>query len=116
MATPARPPQQSGPTDQLELMRVANGPALGTGRTAQAVDQATAQAKQDGDLVDTDAAMVGLAVAMGDAVDHALRRRDPFAAAAAGRELRETLLALRLSPLSRDDAPGDDDSFDLGPS
>lgn len=43
-----------------------------------------------------------LAAGLARAVDLALNRRDPYAVAQAGRELRETLTRLRMDPVARE--------------
>lgn len=59
-----------------------------------------------------DAAAVQLAVELGRAVDLGNARRDPYAVAAAGRELREQLARLKLDPASREGGPaGDVEAF-----
>lgn len=56
-----------------------------------------------GALEDRDAGAGELAAQLARAVDVAQRvRRDPYAVATAGRELREQLARLRLDPVSRD--------------
>lgn len=62
------------------------------------------------DRVDTAAAV--LAIELGRAVDIGNRRRDPYAVAAAARELREQLIRLRLDPVSRGEGADDDNAFD----
>lgn len=52
-------------------------------------------------LDERDAGMGALAVACARAVDLAHYRRDPYAVASAARELRETLVRLRMDPASR---------------
>lgn len=52
-------------------------------------------------LDDRDKGMGALAVACARAVDLAHYRRDPYAVASAARELRETLVRLRMDPASR---------------
>jgi hypothetical protein len=53
------------------------------------------------ELDDRDKGMGALAEACAWAVDLAHYRRDPYAVAAAARELRETLVRLRMDPASR---------------
>lgn len=52
-------------------------------------------------LDDRDRGMGGLAIACARAVDLAQGRGDPYAVASAARELRETLVRLRMDPASR---------------
>ena len=53
-------------------------------------------------LDDRDKGAGALAIACARAVDLAHGRRDPYAVAAAARELRETLTRLRMDPVSRE--------------
>ena len=61
------------------------------------VTEAVAAAQLD----DRDKGMAGLAIACARAVDLAQGRGDPYAVASAARELRETLVRLRMDPASR---------------
>lgn len=76
-------------------------------RPVRRVEQGVLKAVEAAHLDDRDAGMAALAVECGAAVDVAQRRLDPFAVAAAARELRETLIRLKLDPVSRDGG-GDD--------
>lgn len=67
------------------------------GPTQSAVTRAVEAASLEG----RDEGMSALAVACARAVDLAQYRKDPFAIAAAARELRETLVRLRMDPASR---------------
>lgn len=88
MSTPQPPP------DQLPGLEVPTPPA---GDLAAAVARSVAAAQLDA----RDEGTGQLAVACARAVDAAGRRGDPYAVAAAGRELRETLIRLRLDPQAR---------------
>lgn len=66
------------------------------------VQRAIRQAVDAAQLDDRDQGMAAAAEAAARAVDLAHGRRDPYAVAAAVRELRETLIRLRLDPVSRD--------------
>lgn len=68
-------------------------------------------AVESAQLDDRDKGMAQLAIECGYAVDVAQRRRDPYAVAAAARELRETLIRLQLDPTSRGEG-NRGDSFD----
>lgn len=68
---------------------------------AQALEVAVREAITAASLDDRDKGMAGLAISCARAVDLAHGRRDPYAIATAARELRETLVRLRLDPASR---------------
>lgn len=78
------------------------------GRCELAVSRSLAIARVEGKVDQLDDGACALAVELARAVDIANRRTDPFAAAAAGRELREQLGRLRLDPGSRGEARTDD--------
>lgn len=80
--------------EQLDGLEV---PASRAGPTQTAVTQAIEAAALD----ERDKGMGSLAIACARAVDLAQYRRDPFAIAAAARELRETLVKLRMDPQTR---------------
>lgn len=92
----------------LELDGLETGPAAMVEAAVRRSLRAAASAQLVGEL---DAAAGALAAGCARAVDHGLTRHDPYAVAAAGRELRETLVRLKLDPMSRD--TGDDDLGDL---
>lgn len=73
-------------------------PAGQAGHTQAAVQRAIAAAQLD----DRDGGMAALAEACARAVDLGHGRRDPYAVASAARELRETLMRLKLDPVSRE--------------
>lgn len=83
--------------EPLAGLEVAQGKA---GHTQLRVQSAIAAAQLD----DRDAGMAALAEACARAVDLAHYRRDPYAVASAARELRETLIRLKLDPVSREGA------------
>lgn len=86
-------PDQPSTDDQLPLD--VKPPELGyVGKAVQASVEAAA-------LDSRDKGAGALAVACARAVDTAQRRGDPYAVAAAARELRETLIRLRLDPVAR---------------
>jgi hypothetical protein len=66
-----------------------------------ALDKAVTAARTAGSLSDVDAAAITLARAQARGVDGAESARNPWALAALGRELRETLIRLRMDPVSR---------------
>lgn len=68
-----------------------------TGHLVAVVREAITAAQLD----DRDKGMGELAVSCARAVELAQGRRDPYAVAAAARELRETLTRLRMDPASR---------------
>lgn len=74
------------------------GPTGGKAGYLQAQVTAAIEAAQ---LDDRDKGMGALAIACARAVDLAHGRRDPYAVASAARELRETLVRLRMDPASR---------------
>jgi hypothetical protein len=76
-------------------------PAGRKGRVEAALDKAIAAARQAGNLSDVDGAAITLARAQARGVDAAEGGRNPWALAALGRELRETLIRLRMDPVSR---------------
>lgn len=80
---------------------VGRGPA---GRLEVAVKRTLEHAAETGVLGELDAALAGLALELARACDQGTRRFDPYAVAAAGRELREVLSRLKLDPSSRPDA------------
>jgi hypothetical protein len=65
------------------------------------VERAVRASIKDAALDDRDGAAAELAASLARAVDLAHGRRDPYAVATVGRELRETLIRLRLDPTSR---------------
>lgn len=71
------------------------------GRVERKVAASVRAAVAAGSLADVDAGMAALAVELGRAVDSGSRRGDPYAVAAAARELREALTRLRLEPTAR---------------
>lgn len=74
-------------------------------RVEIAIDKAIRAARADASLVDVDAGAYTLARELARIVDYsAAVKHDPYAVAAASRELREVLHALRLTPRSRDTA------------
>lgn len=73
-------------------------PAGRPGHTQEQVQKAIKAAALD----DRDLGMAALAEACARAVDLAHGRRDPYAVAAAARELRETLMRLKLDPVARE--------------
>lgn len=91
MTAADRPPAQ----DDLPGLDV---PAQPRGGVERAVRAAIAEAALD----KRDAGAAELAASMARAVDLAHGRRDPYAVAAAGRELRECLMRLRMDPVSRE--------------
>lgn len=100
MTKPADPRQPS--VGQAEL--------IGKGdvdRPVRRVESAVAASVEAAKLDPRDAAMGALAVECGTAVDVGSRRLDPYAVAAAARELRETLIRLRLDPVSREGSDDD---------
>lgn len=90
----------------LDVGTLDNGPAAMVEGAVRRSLRAAADAGLVGEL---DAAAGALAAGCARAVDHGLKRHDPYAVAAAARELRETLVRLKLDPLSRDG--GEDDDF-----
>lgn len=62
---------------------------------------AVTAAVEAADLDDRDQGMGALAAALARAVDRSHMRNDPYAVATTGRELRETLVRLRMDPQSR---------------
>lgn len=76
-------------------------PAARKGRVEVALDRAIAAARDVKSLSALDAAIVTLARAQARGVDAAEGARDTWALAAIGRELRETLIRMRLDPASR---------------
>jgi hypothetical protein len=90
----------------LDLTGLDSGPAF---MVEAAVRRSLKAASEAGLVGELDAAVGALAAGCARAVDHGLKRHDPYAVAAAARELRETLVRLKLDPLSRD--TGDDDDF-----
>lgn len=88
-------------------------PKVGRGRPGR-LERITAKtlraAKAAGELTDRDDAMAQLAVELARSIDVAARFGGPnlpYALQAAGRELRETLVRLRLDPTSRGGAGSD---------
>lgn len=65
------------------------------------LETAVRAAVESAQLDDRDKGTGELATSCARAVDLAHGRRDPYAVAAAARELRETLVALRMTPASR---------------
>lgn len=66
-----------------------------------ALDKAIVAARKGGMLADVDAAVLTLARAQARGVDAAEQERNTWALAAIGRELRETLIRMRMDPVSR---------------
>lgn len=79
---------------------------LNRGRPVGAVETAVRRSLEAAALDDRDRGAGELAAACARAVDLAGGRRDPYAVAAAARELRETLNRLKLDPTAREDAAG----------
>lgn len=77
------------------------------GRTEGWVRGAIAVAEEQGLLGELDKGLAGLAVELAAACDMGRRRHDPYAVAAAGRELREVLSRLKLDPTARVTGQGD---------
>lgn len=73
----------------------------GAGGKAGPLQAAIARSVAAAQLDDRDEGAGALAVACARAVDLAHYRRDPYAVAAAARELREQLIRLRLDPQAR---------------
>lgn len=71
------------------------------GRVETALDKALTAARRAGGLADVDAAVMTLARAQARACDVAEAARDVWALARIGGELRETLMRMRLDPVSR---------------
>lgn len=90
----------------LDLSGLDDGPAFMVEQAVRRSLRAAADANLVGEL---DAAAGALAAGCARAIDFGLKRRDPYAVAAAARELRETLVRLKLDPASRD--TGDDDGL-----
>lgn len=76
-------------------------PAARKGRVEVALDRAITAARDAKSLSALDAAIITLARAQARGVDAAEGARDTWALAAIGRELRETLIRMRLDPASR---------------
>jgi len=76
-------------------------PPARKGRVEVALDKALGVARAAGALSDLDAAVYTLARAQARGVDLAEADRNTWALAAIGRELRETLIRMRLDPVSR---------------
>jgi len=89
----------------LDLDGLDSGPAFMVEAAVRRSLRAAADAQLVGEL---DAAAGALAAGCARAIDFGLKRRDPYAVAAAARELRETLIRLKLDPTSRM-ADGDSD-------
>lgn len=68
----------------------------------RAVETAVRASIEAASLDDRDEGAGELAASLARAVDLAHKRQDPYAIAAAGRELRETLTRLRLDPVARE--------------
>jgi hypothetical protein len=89
----------------LDVGDLDNGPA----RMVEAAVRRSLKAAADAGLLgEVDAAAGALAAGCARAVDVGLTRNDPYAVAAAARELRETLVRLKLDPTSRDGGDGDE--------
>lgn len=71
------------------------------GRVERAINTAIAAARRDGALIDVDTGALTLARSQARGVDLAEAARDVWALARIGGELRETLIRLRLDPVSR---------------
>lgn len=76
-------------------------PPRAKGRVEVALDKAIAAARASGALSDVDVAVLTLARAQARGVDCAETDRNTWALAAIGRELRETLIRMRMDPVSR---------------
>lgn len=76
-------------------------PAGRMGRVERAINTAIAAARRDGALIDVDTGALTLARSQARGVDMAEGARDVWALARIGGELRETLIRLRLDPVSR---------------
>lgn len=76
-------------------------PAGKLGRVERALNAALSTARRSGTLSDVDGAAVALARAQARGVDVAEGARDVWALARVSSELRETLIRLRLDPVSR---------------
>lgn len=80
-------------------------PGAGKRRVELAIDKAVRRAQRDGLLAEVDAGAYTLARELARTVDYAAAvKHDPYAVAAASRELREALAALKLTPKARDNA------------
>jgi hypothetical protein len=77
-------------------------------RPIGSVEAAVRRSVEAAGLPASDEGAGALATACAKAVDVGNRRLDPYAVAAAARELREQLIRLRLDPASRDDGSGGD--------
>lgn len=78
-----------------------NLPPRPKGRVEVALDKALTAARAAGGLTDVDLAVLTLARAQARGVDCAEADRNTWALAAIGRELRETLIRMRMDPVSR---------------
>lgn len=76
-------------------------PAGRKGRVEAGLDKAVAAARRSGGLAEVDTAVLTLARAQARACDVAEAARDVWALARIGGELRETLVRMRLDPVSR---------------
>lgn len=76
-------------------------PAGKLGRVERALNGALSAARRARSLADVDAAAIALARAQARGVDVAEGARDVWALARVSSELRETLIRLRLDPVSR---------------
>lgn len=80
-------------------------PAARKRRVEIATDMAIRTARQSGLLEDADAGAYTLARELARTIDYAAAvKHDPYAVAAASRELREVLASLKLTPRARDGA------------
>lgn len=92
--------------EPVELFALPSSPPAGAGPVELATRRALAAAK----LPATSEGLGELAIAAAKAVDVASRRADPYAIAAAGRELRETFGRIGMgaaAPAAGDGLPGD---------
>lgn len=100
------------PQDNPRRPVAGQGELIGPGdvqRPVRKMEQATKDAIEAAQLDPRDKAMGQLAVECAVAVDISNRRLDPYGTAAAARELRETLIRLKLDPVSREGAGGSDE-------
>lgn len=102
----SKPPEAVDQGDLFDGELVGRGTP---GRTENWVRGAIAVAEERGLLGELDKGLAGLAVELAAACDMGRRRYDPYAVAAAGRELREVLSRLKLDPSAR--TTGERDAF-----
>lgn len=104
------------PQDDPKRPQAGQGELLAPGdvdRPVRHVERAVAASVEAAQLDDRDKGLAALAVETARAVDVASRRLDPYGVAAAARELRETLIRLRLDPVSRDGGGASDELTQL---